>query len=570
VTDRSDKSDRQPSLLAAESVRKRRRRRRLGSVRKLETGRYEVRARIVLPDGAKHIVRRTCDEAHLEEVRAAVLNEARELRDGLKRPNTRITLGEYQARFARSRSWNAERKSTFKTLAPFHETPLHAITLEVVSAWATRLAKKKSQGYIRHAFELLRMMLLHAQQAGVLARVAVPSKVPGVHSHKTAFKRRRPMQPAEVAALFKAADVRGGDLGLRLRVLLQTGARPSEIARARRDWLRDARGVDYLGVPPGSGLLDLPPAKNGDPHTAPLPPSLYRALLEHFHALPVAAQRTGLLFPVLRTTVWAQREQLVTQRQWSEIRAAAGVDPTLVLYQLKHTRLSAVTNDPRLGARAAQTLVGHTDVRTTLVYATKEHLRSGAAFEEMPGTAPHAPFPATSAQPEPPDDEPSPPKNPVGPPSLTRKTPASRSIKPNPRTSRAKTRASARSQERDTAPEVKCSSPTPVEPPELPLVIVALAKARDEGFAATLATLLEALGPLDCMRCCQELLDVAVDSNLSSEDVQTANALLLASREHARPLTKKAFSEHEQSALENKLLSDESVVGNPRFLLVAQ
>ena len=553
----TDNSERQPSLLASPTVRKRRRR-RLGSVRELASGRFEVRARIVLPTGEAHTVRRTCDANHLEEVRAAVLTEAREYRDGLARPNTNITLLDYQPRFARSRAWTAERKSSWKVLKPLWPLALHAISLEPVSAWATRLRKKHSAGYVRHAFELLRMLLLHAHQAGVLTRIACPSKVPGIASHKHAFNRRRPMESSEVEALMRAADAFDAkskdNVALRLRTLLYTGARPVEVARAERAWLRDARGPGYANVPAGSGLLDLPPCKGGDARSVPLPPTLYRALLTHFMQLPPAAQRSGFLFPVLRGKRWCQRSQLITDVQWQRVRDAAGL-AGIVLYQLKHTRLTQVTNDPRLGARAAQSLAGHTDVRTTLVYAAKSHITNSAAFEEMPGAAQVQIFqPALCpdcghdfAGPRCPRCNPEPPPQKTGRAAAHKNRPPSKSGKRTPEKSRATSRASAAPQERvslfpetEHAPEKKSPPPTPNLPAELPSVLVALSQARVDGIAVTLDRLNQALGPLDSVACCRELLDVVVSAGLPSTDVQLATALLHASRRRAMPVANKS------------------------------
>jgi hypothetical protein len=161
------------------------------------------------------------------------------------------------------------------------------------------------------------------------------------------------------------ADPRLFDLHLRAWLLLHSGVRPVQLRAAKRADLRDAHTVDRA-APIGAGMLRLAAAKGGHQIEVPLESEIYRALLTHHRALPTAAQSTGLLFPVLHKHRWSMRSQWIESTTWRRMCEVGELPkPWPVSYQSRHTRLTDVTNDPRMGIRTAQALAGHTDSRTT-------------------------------------------------------------------------------------------------------------------------------------------------------------------------------------------------------------
>lgn len=152
-------------------------------------------------------------------------------------------------------------------------------------------------------------------------------------------RRRRKMSPAEAlaisAALQRYEPTRAASVAF-LRLLILTGARKSEIARARPEWIE------------GSTLW-LPDSKTG-PKAVHLPPQA----LEIIKTLPITEGETllGIADP---------------SNLWKVIRKEAGC-PDLRMHDLRRTFASAALS---LGYSLAQVgeLLGHASTQTTAGYA---------------------------------------------------------------------------------------------------------------------------------------------------------------------------------------------------------
>lgn len=365
------------------------RRRRVGSVARLPSGKWRVRVRGFCADGrAIKLDRIAEDEGQVELLLAELRREASLLKCGLKRSVEPITLKEYVARYRKKFPWQREKNTVFKFLRPFHNTLLSAISADSVSSWAQRVTYdgpgtpprgKGHAGYVVHAYELLHKLLAQAFEDSsnpssrpLLLSMPFSRKPPGVPKSKTRQNRKRkPYSDEQREALLTAAAQVSPVAFLRLQVLFQTGLRPVELCRARRDSLMDAHRV-FASAPIGSGALECPECKGGNAHIVPLPAELYRALLEHWQALPQAARESGLLFPVLNRRRWRERKNLFRPEQWKKICELAGIERVSrisgVPYQARHTRLSWISNETSAGLRGAAALAGHKDQRTTEQY----------------------------------------------------------------------------------------------------------------------------------------------------------------------------------------------------------
>jgi len=166
-------------------------------------------------------------------------------------------------------------------------------------------------------------------------------------------KRQRYMTADEaprIAAALAEAEERNPQAVLFIYMLILTGARPEEIARARPEWIDGA-------------VLRLPDSKVGA-RPVYLPPAVL-ALLQKVPAN--AATLTGIQSP---------------RGLWRNLRVKAGC-PDLRLYDLRHTFASAAL---AAGYSLDQigVLLGHASPLTTKRYT---HLIEGKAIEVVTGTA---------------------------------------------------------------------------------------------------------------------------------------------------------------------------------------
>lgn len=170
----------------------------------------------------------------------------------------------------------------------------------------------------------------------------------------TERKRQRYMSGSEapkIGALLASWEVRRPESVLFVYILILSGARPEEIARARPEWVKPLQ----IG-----GVLNLPDSKTGARRVY-LPPQVM-ALLEKLPA--DRGTLTGIQSP---------------KALWDIIRVEAGC-PDLRLYDLRHTFASAAL---RAGYTLEQIgeLLGHANTQTTKRYAhlIDEHAQRATA-----------------------------------------------------------------------------------------------------------------------------------------------------------------------------------------------
>jgi len=185
----------------------------------------------------------------------------------------------------------------------------------------------------------------------------------GVH-HYPEKKRRRYMKPAEAIAIAGALDKEEASNPASvayIRLLILTGARPDEIARAQWDWLETREIEDVqTGEIVRTGVIHDPSSKTGerDIFLSPAALAAVESLPRMFDTI------TGIKSP---------------KKLWWKIRSEAGC-PDLRMYDLRHSFASVAIG---LGMTLAQIgeLLGHASTQTTQRYAhlMDEHKRDAVS-----------------------------------------------------------------------------------------------------------------------------------------------------------------------------------------------
>lgn len=163
-------------------------------------------------------------------------------------------------------------------------------------------------------------------------------------------KRRRYLRADEaprVAAALRAREGRQPQAVVFVYLLLLTGARPDEIARARWDWLERVKVEIAPQVFEEAGVLRLPDSKTGER-------SVY--LSAHIMRLLEGVPRTSETLTGIKSP----------KKLWDRVRVEAGC-PDLRLYDLRHSfasvALAAGYSLPQIGE-----LLGHSSTQTTSRY----------------------------------------------------------------------------------------------------------------------------------------------------------------------------------------------------------
>jgi integrase len=161
------------------------------------------------------------------------------------------------------------------------------------------------------------------------------------------------MEAPKIGALLSSWEARRPESVAFIYLLVLSGARPEEIARARPEWVRSL---------PIGGRLDLPDSKTGAKPVY-LPPQVMDLLAR----LPKGDTLTGIRSP---------------KALWEIIRVEAGC-PDLRLYDLRHTFASAALQAGYTLEQIGE-LLGHKNTQTTKRYA---HLIDGHAQRAAADTA---------------------------------------------------------------------------------------------------------------------------------------------------------------------------------------
>ncbi|ABD10581.1 site-specific recombinase XerD [Frankia casuarinae] len=343
-------------------------RRRFGSIRRRESGRYQVR--YPGPDGQQRTAPETFARKS-EAERYLTLIEGQILRGEWIDPERgKVTLTDYAAR------WIVERPNLrprtiglYSGLLTRHITPyiggipIGKLTTPIIREWRTKLLESGvSVGTTAKAYRLLRAVLMTAVREDELIRTN-PCRIPG------ADQENAPERPVlTVSQVFALAEKLGGRYRALVLVTTFASLRWGEVAALQRRDLDTDDGIVHIRQSlveiGGQGVVLGPPKSRAGVRTVSLPavilPWLRIHLAEYVADDPAAFVFTGPKGGFLRR---GNFRKLVG---WSDAVAAIGM-PNLHFHDLRHTGNTLAS---RTGAslRDLMTRMGHDSPRAALIY----------------------------------------------------------------------------------------------------------------------------------------------------------------------------------------------------------
>jgi len=343
-------------------------RRRFGSIRRRQSGRYQVRypGPDGLPRAAPETFARKSDaERYLTLVEGQILRG-----EWIDPERGKVTLADYGARWISQRpNLRPSTIGLYNGLFNRHiiphlgGVPINRITTPMVREWRTVLLDKGvSVDTAAKAYRLLRAILMTAVREDELIR-ANPCRVPG------ADQEHAPERPVlTIAQVFDLADQ--FDLRFRALILVTTFAslRWGEVtALQRRDidaekgTVRISRALVELR---GQGIVTGPPKPRAGIRTVTLPalvlPDLRAHLADYVADDPAAYVFTGPKGALLR------RGNFRTLVKWSAAVAAIGM-PGLHFHDLRHTG-NTLASKTGASLRDLMARMGHDSPRAALIY----------------------------------------------------------------------------------------------------------------------------------------------------------------------------------------------------------
>ncbi|WP_304736648.1 site-specific integrase [uncultured Desulfovibrio sp.] len=247
----------------------------------------------------------------------------------------------------RKRSWRVDERITRKRLSPvFGDRRLDGILRGEVENWLHDLAAQGlSPSTCNRNLAVFKSVCSLAMLHGVLP--AGQSPCAGVRAFKIHWQRERCLNIAEARRLMRALERSPCAAAAAIRLLLLTGARKSEILKARWENVRlDQR------------LLTVPLSKSGRPRHILLSDEAVAVL----RALPRRPE-CPWLFPGHAPGKPLSDIFLF----WRDLRSALGLND-IRIHDLRHTFASFLVNAVH-SLYEVQKLLGHSDPRTTMRYA---------------------------------------------------------------------------------------------------------------------------------------------------------------------------------------------------------
>lgn len=344
-------------------------RRRFGSIRRRESGRYQVR--YPGPDGVPRAAPETFARKS-EAERYLTLVEGQMLRGEWIDPERgKVTLTDYGTR------WIAQRPNLRPSTIGLYTSlfnrhivphiggvPIGRLTTPMVREWrATLLGKGVSVGIAAKAYRLLRAILMTAVKEDEMIRVN-PCRVPG------ADQENAPERPVLTIPQVYALAEKLGDR-YRALILLTTFAslRWGEVTALHRHDLDAENGtvrirhalVEIRGQGPTLG----PPKSRAGARTIAVPtailPDLRTHLKDYVPDRPDAFVFTGPKGAVLR------RGNFRTLVKWADAVTAIGA-PGLHFHDLRHTGNTLASRAPGASLRDLMARMGHDSPRAALIY----------------------------------------------------------------------------------------------------------------------------------------------------------------------------------------------------------
>lgn len=263
----------------------------------------------------------------------------------------------------RKRSWDVDERIARQHLSPaFGDRRLADIQRHEVEDWLHGLSTKGlAPATCNRILSVFKSICSLAELRGILP--AGQSPCAGVAPFKIHTQRERYLTRDEARRLMRTLEKSNRPEAFALRLLLLTGARKSEILKARWENVRlDQR------------LLTVPLSKSGRPRHI----LLSEAAIKVLRALPRASGNPWL-FPG-----HAPGKPLSDiYKFWNELRRSLGLADVRI-HDLRHTFASFLVNAGH-SLYEAQKMLGHSDPRTTMRYAHLGQASLLAAAETVNG-----------------------------------------------------------------------------------------------------------------------------------------------------------------------------------------
>ena len=342
------------------------RHRRFGSIRKLPSGRYQIR--YPGPDGRLRTGADTYENKTSAD-KALSLVEGQMMSGEWTDPQRgKVTLQVYADKWIAQRPNLRPRTVELYTwllakhIAPqLGRVPIGKISPEMVREWrAALLGNGVSVSATAKAYRLLRAVLMTAAEDRIIPRN--PCRIRGGGDEKP---EERPV--LTVAQVFDLAD-RMKDRRYRALVLLVTFASlrwGEAIALRRSDIDLEARSVSIRRqyVETASQLAIGPPKSRAGIRTVGIPKAIIPALHEHFDAF-VGSDETALVFAGARGGV-LRRGNFRRGSGWAQAVAKLGV-PGVHFHDLRHTGNMLAAPGASLADLKAR--MGHDSARAAMIY----------------------------------------------------------------------------------------------------------------------------------------------------------------------------------------------------------
>ncbi len=370
--------------------------RRFGSIRRLPSGRYQIR--YPGPDGRLRTGTETYENKTSAD-RALSLLEAQLITGEWTDPQRgKITLRLYAEKWIEQRpNLRARTVELYRWLLTKHIDPylggaaIGKITPELVREWrATLLGNGVSVSATAKAYRLLRAVLMTAAEDRIIPRN--PCRIRG------AGDEQPPERPVlAVAQVFDLADCMK-DRRFRALVLLATFAslRWGEAVALRRcDIDLEARSVSIRRqyIETTSQLVIGPPKSRAGNRTVGIPKTIIPALQEHLDTY-VGAEETALVFAGARSGV-LRRGNFRRCSGWAQAVTKLGV-PGLHFHDLRHTGNTLAAPGTSLADLKAR--MGHDSARAAMIYqhatAEADQAIADALDKRIEGATKPAPKPA--------------------------------------------------------------------------------------------------------------------------------------------------------------------------------
>jgi integrase len=342
---------------------------RFGTVRKLASGRYQVR--YYGPDGKRHSAPRTF-ERKSDATKYLALVEAKITREEWADPDRgRVLLGEYADKWISERAGlrpstvQLYRRLLNKYVRPeLGEYPLNRLTTAGLREWrATLLHQGIAQTIVAKSYRLLRAVLTTAVEDDRLL-VRNPCRIRGADRETP---EERPV--LTIAQVFQLADsMPRPQLRTFILVAAMCSLRWGEITGLRRcDVEEDGSRIhvtSQLIELPGEGLTRGAPKSRAGRRTVTVPQALRADLVRHL-AEYVGPNPDDLVFTMQRGGPM-RRGNFNPATNWKKNVTAIGV-PDLHFHDLRHTgnTLAAATGS---SLRDLMTRMGHDSPRAAMIY----------------------------------------------------------------------------------------------------------------------------------------------------------------------------------------------------------